>query len=527
MMGLLSRLLSDRRAVIAGMCGVLAAAFVIYFRTLTNNDVAWYLLATDKWWSGARLYDDIIEVNPPLVFYLDMPAVVLARLVGCPLTEAFVVCVFALIAMSLVLTWRVTGSGIGHNAMLGRGLTLAVLVVLVLFPTWDFGQREHLMLALGLPYILLTIRRGLGSPCDRPTAVLIGVLAGVSFSLKPHFLVLPALLEAYLAWRGRSLRSCFRIEAAMLAIVAALYAVSIPLLTPDYLGRVVPYALLVYGQGLMSSFVAVALCWQAAAVVMLAAFHLKTRSQQAQPEICDVLVIASVAFFFIYVVQMKGWSYQALPVSAMIFLATAMLCVADPLRRGNFGARPALGVLALAGMMMIFFTRGTYENGVARVLLPPVREYAAGSSLFVFSAYVWVGFPLANEAGVRWPSRFPSMWLLPGAERRLHSEEAESNPALGAALREIERYMVDSVVADFIKDPPSVVVVDARPDPRFGGAVFDYLSYFGRDERFREIWSRYRQVDQVSVEDLGPYKIFLRTSPDLASMDAASVRRRR
>ncbi len=451
MMGLLSRLLSDRRAVIAAICAVLAAAFVVYFHALTNNDVAWYLLAADKWWSGAHLYDDIIEVNPPLVFYLDIPAVILARLVGCPLTEAFVVCVFALITMSLFLTWRVTGSGFGRNAMLGRGLTLAVLVVLVLFPTWDFGQREHLMLALGLPYTLLTIRRALGSPCDRPTAALIGILAGAGFSLKPHFLLLPALLEAYLAWHGRSLRRWLRIEVAMLAVIAAAYAISIPLLTPDYLTRVVPYALLVYGQGLMSSFVAVASCWQAAAVVMLAAFQLKTRGQQVQPEICDILVIASVAFCFIYVLQMKGWSYQALPMSAMIFLATAMLCVADPIRRSNFGPHPALGVLALAGMMMIFFTRGTYDNGVARVLLPPVREYAAGSSLFVFSAYVWVGFPLANEAGVRWPSRFPSMWLLPGAERQLHSEEGGvrirlSVPrfARSSAIRSIQWWRISS-----------------------------------------------------------------------------------
>ena len=159
MMGLLSRLLSDRRAVTAAICAVLAAAFVVYFRALTNNDVAWYLLAADKWWSGARLYVDIIEVNPPLVFYLDVPAIILARLAGCALTDAFVVCVFALIATSLALTWRVTGSGFGRTAMLGRGLTLAVLVVIVVFPTWDFGQREHLMLALGLPYIMLTIRR--------------------------------------------------------------------------------------------------------------------------------------------------------------------------------------------------------------------------------------------------------------------------------------------------------------------------------------------------------------------------------
>lgn len=515
-----SHLLSDWRAGIAVLGGLLAVAFVIYFHALTNNDVAWYLLATDEWWSGARLYRDIIEVNPPLVFYLDIPAVILARLTGCALTAAFVVCAFALIAGSLALTWRVTGNGFGRNVALGRGMTLAVLIAVVLFPSWDFGQREHLMLVMGLPYILLTVRRALRSSCDRPTTALTGVLAGVGFSLKPHFLLLPTLLEVYLIWRGRALRSCLRIEVAMLAVVVAAYAVSIPLLTPEYLSRVVPYALLVYNQGLMGSVWDVVLCWQTVAVVVLVAIHLRTRSQQVQPEICDILLISCIAFFVIYVVQMKGWTYQVLPLSATIFLATSMLCVADPLRRSRFGVQLKLGVLALAGMMMVPFMKGTYDNGIARAMLPAVREYAAGSSIFVFSSYVWVGFPLANVAGARWPSRFPSLWLLPGAERRLHSPEADSNPALAAELRDIERYTVDSVVADFAKDPPAVVIVDARPDPRFQGAAFDYLSYFGRDERFKEVWSHYRYADRISVEDMGPYKIFLRASPGLASTDA-------
>jgi hypothetical protein len=43
--------------------------FVVYARALTNNDVAWFLVGTAKWLSGARLYDGVVEVNPPLVFY--------------------------------------------------------------------------------------------------------------------------------------------------------------------------------------------------------------------------------------------------------------------------------------------------------------------------------------------------------------------------------------------------------------------------------------------------------------------------
>lgn len=33
--------------------------FVVYARALTNNDVAWFLVGTAKWLSGARLYDGV------------------------------------------------------------------------------------------------------------------------------------------------------------------------------------------------------------------------------------------------------------------------------------------------------------------------------------------------------------------------------------------------------------------------------------------------------------------------------------
>jgi len=35
-----------------------------------HSDVSWYLVATERFVNGARLYQDVIEVNPPLAFYL-------------------------------------------------------------------------------------------------------------------------------------------------------------------------------------------------------------------------------------------------------------------------------------------------------------------------------------------------------------------------------------------------------------------------------------------------------------------------
>jgi hypothetical protein len=135
----------------------------------------------------------------------------------------------------------------------------------------------------------------------------------------------------------------------------------------------------------------------------------------------------------------------------------------------------------------------------------------------VFSSYVWVGFPLATLADARWPSRFPSLWLLPGAERRLRMLPPHADPALARDLNEIENYTTDAVVYDMSRDPPGLVVVDERPDPRFGGLPFDYLSYFARDARFRALWSNYRNLGTVCVGDLGPYVLYARAAASESS----------
>ena len=65
------------------LLGAVWLASLLYFLQATpNHDVAWYLVATDRFLDGARLYRDIIEVNPPLVFYLTVPPVAVARLTG-------------------------------------------------------------------------------------------------------------------------------------------------------------------------------------------------------------------------------------------------------------------------------------------------------------------------------------------------------------------------------------------------------------------------------------------------------------
>ena len=112
-----------------------------------------------------------------------------------------------------------------------------------------------------------------------------------------------------------------------------------------------------------------------------------------------------------------------------------------------------------------------------------------------------------NYSGVGWSSRFPTFWLLPGAQRRRHAPGGKDN----ALLDEIERFTRDAVAADLTRQPPDLVIVDNRASKSyFGDLDFDYLDYFLEDPRFARIWDDFEWIG-----DEGDYRLYRRRcAPD-------------
>jgi hypothetical protein len=505
----LLHLIDSRPLVMALGFLILAFGYYVYANAATANDIAWYLLATGKYLDGGKLYEDFVDINPPLIFFLHIPPVWFARLLNASQEHAFVIYVFGLTLISLGLIWLVTDSGKdGRRAHQGRVLTLAILLCLVILPTTDFGQREHLLLIFCVPYVLLTARRLNRRTVSLRLAIAIGAFAALGLALKPHFLALPLLLELYLTIRLGRFR--LRPEALTAGLLIALYGLVVWLYVPTYFEHIIPTALLVYNSGYNSSLGDVVLRWQGLVLAILVALRLLTRWRPYNRALFDVCLIAAAALFAVHVVQMKSFYYHVMPASLMLLLCLTSVALAPHLRRVHQGIWPAAAVFAIAAILATSFARGTYYNPIAEPIRRAMQTYAKGSSVFVFSSYVWAGFPMTLEAGTRWPARAPCLWILPGTERQLQNT-ATTDPTLVRRLEDAETYMVDSVIEDFKKDPPALVIVDDN-DRRFEGLTFNYLSFFARDPRFRELWRDYRPAGDICVGDFGPYRLYRRIS---------------
>lgn len=479
-----------------------------------NHDAALILDVSRRWLDGARLYVDVIDVNPPLIFVLSLLPEIVARLLGIiDGPTAFVLSTLCLIALSLAMTHRVVA---WSGELFGPIATFVLLplaaFLLVVHPGDMFGQREHLMLAAAMPYLLAATARGAGL---RPPARLllpVMLLAGIGFALKPHFLLAPALIEAHLLLARRGLGP--RDPALWaLAFGAMLHVAIMRFVTPAYLEDVVPLALRQYaeqGDAMWDAATGGVIGFAIAAWIPLAgaaAFLPVLRLQRS-------LVLFVLAGIVAAVVQAKGWPYQSLPANAgcILLASTTLAAIADAVFARL--RRPAGGVV-LAGLVLLagcynglaveraFQPQRHFAGSDTKHLLDIVRLYATDGRVLVISPGVQPIFPMANYAGVRLVGRFESMWLLQSlywdCARRYHY-----NPPWRMSAD--EHRVFDDLSAEFARVRPSLVIIDRDAGvPVCGDEAFDYLDYFGRHPDFAATMAAYEEVG-----GFGRYRLFRR-----------------
>ena len=501
-------LLGDSRKARWLLLTLFTVSIAVRLSQTVNNDVAWYVYSAGAWLDGGRLYRDIFfEVNPPLTLYLTAPAVYLARFAGLFPVHVYLVYVFVLIALSLALFQRVLAQLPSASPASVRGLVFAGLLALVIAPAGDFGQREHLMMILCLPYVALLAQRASGGIFGWPLAAVIGAMAGLGFAIKPHFLFVLLAIELYLLLRSRRLVACFRPETATLAASGLLYGASLILVTPDYLTSVVPYALEVYNANYRNSLGFVLARKETFLVPLTVSLYLTIRRRQRLGGLADVFLIAVVCFFAVYLVQMKGWNYQIYPVTAWLVMSFAVVIAGAP---GEDSAAPPVldragrPILRLAAFAMIgiivlkplAFAGNNYP--LTNYLRPMVKEHASGDSIYFFSSNTWAGFPLVTYGGVEWASRFPALWLLPGLVNYRRGESEQASAEREAMMEQIERFVTDALVSDLTRNSPALIMVDARPEKQwYSEPGFDFIAYFSVDPRFRALWSRYEKIEEA------------------------------
>ena len=490
---------------------------IVYFLPPINHDAAALLHFASRWLAGERLYVDLVDINPPLIFVLNLIPAAIDRLTPINGPTALTLCTLGWIAIGFALFWRLLDTRAEPAGSLRRYLMPPLMLFLMIaYPGTEFAQREQLMIVAALPYLLLAEARMTGTSVPRRLMIATALFAGFGYALKPHFLLIPVLVEACVltavGWR-RLVRDPVP---WLMVLLFALYALFIVAVTPRYLDSVVPLAMNQYltlgGLGAWGVLLKSQLNATAILFVPLAAAALVV----ARP-LAKLAAVASIAGIVIAMVQAKGWPYHLLPAETfVVLLAAILLCdlgeaqlpATDP-RRG------AAKILLLASFMLgayyvsgltrpTFLRHAGFDQSQAGQLVKRFGHELARGPVLILSPGIYPHFPVINYTGSTLAMRFMTLWPIQGAYAScLGDGQMFRSPAQMPAP---EAWAFNAVVDDFDKFRPRLVIVDKIPGiPRCGTSEFDFLEYFRQSPRFDGYWQDYRLLAEYDR-----YRIYIR-----------------
>ena len=306
-----------------------------------SHDVVWQMWIARQLLGGASLYSEILELNPPLWFWLAMPVEKAAQWLGVVPKHAMVAAVFGYIVLAqLAFAALIAELSAGRRAVLLAVSFLAAVIV----PIPDFAQREHLTLIAAIPYCALIARRAEGRDVPWRLALAIGLLCAIGFALKHYFVVVPALLELWLLRRRRKAWKPFRPETLALAGAAILYVTAIALVTPAFFTVIVPLVKLAYFG--YESVLPIQLVKPFIVFWVFAAWALFMLRRNASP-LTIAAAIAGAGFVLSYFFQQKGWGYHAMPASAMLFVALGSILAVEGAARSSLRIAAATMIMPM------------------------------------------------------------------------------------------------------------------------------------------------------------------------------------
>lgn len=487
----------------------LALVFVlcawIQFYTLPCPDIAWLLFGARRWLEGAVLYRDIIEPNPPLIFWLYAFPSALAKTIGGNEAVTLKYYVIALTGLSLWLCaqslkhsshWQ--NNPARKNLMLG----MAALLLLGADSFFVFAQREYLLVVLFLPFAFLHLPSVVPEQTPRLLRAVVGLMAGIGLCLKPHFFLLWGVNIAHRFWRKRSLKNLVGIADITIVLFTLAYISAVLSFTPEYKPwlAILTQTYMRYrhiGESRLDVilwFVFVALT----AMVLAHLFRVREVVKR-DPFGADIayLLWLTTAAYLQALVQFKTWQYIAYPFTALGMVAVIYLIAMRGLN--NF--------LSFALLAWVFFpftplsdNRQDDNREAYRLIMDEVKPFAGEVENLYFASPIFAPALLyMQREDYVWSSRFPMLqFLLQGV---VHSSDTgELSTQTQPGMERIQHWLLNAMAEDIARKQPQALLFYRiqKKDPS-APPVLDLYRWAQQDAMFELVLRRYKKTHEIKV----------------------------
>ena len=471
---------------------VIATGAVILFMGIfwnwpVNHDTAWYLVATRKMLEGAKLYVDIIEVNPPLTFYLTIPAIWIADFLSISDSNGQYIFFALLYFTSLLWSGAILRSTTDLSPLRRNLFFFAMAVVYLLGAADQTAQREHLLVIFLSPWLIWNL-----SPSAKSPSLTSSAFAAIGICIKPFFLVFPLTFLLRDMWRTRSLAPVLFTRYLVMLAIGVCYLTFVVMWHPEYLNEIVPIAKLVYGA--YKNTVILALSGSIQPLLLGLAIMLPLVWNRS--DVGTTFALAAMAGLAIFVVQSTGFSYQLIPFITYSLLVGAWLLVnSAPATLGT-----VLSGLASALLLMGLYEMGKYKSTSTDEVIRVAQKVGPITSIMTGSFQLDPGAPVALRLGVDWVSRYPANWLYPGAVHQLEATDCNTQIDLCAQLQAIADRNRNDNLEDIIRYMPDLIVSD-RAVMGHSDNPFTWMTFMKGDPRFVELMKNYTLVHKTERMD--------------------------
>jgi hypothetical protein len=202
----------------------------------------------------------------------------------------------------------------------------AIAFVYLVLPQGDLGQRENLLIIFTIPYIMLIYSMLTNCrPASNVTAIVIGLLAGIGFALKPYFYLTFILLEGYACLTRKNWFTWLRPEVITIITFAAAYFAFIFILHRDYITFILPLIIHSYYQKYDRGLNILFTGQKSVFMYFTALFYMLSVPYTRHKHLCTLLLLTAVGFWMAFIIQRVNWYYHEIPFfSADILLAVLL-----------------------------------------------------------------------------------------------------------------------------------------------------------------------------------------------------------
>lgn len=450
---------------------------------------------------GQTYTKPIFDSNPPLVFYITIPPIILAKKININLIFLLRLYIICLSFVSISISHHFFTQLFKTNKTLMYVMSFSFAFILLILPLDDFGQREHFLMIFSTPYLLLSACRLNNIPIKNWLAILVGIMAAIGFSIKPFFLITLMLIELAFVVQKKNILGWIRIESLTALLITVSYGIAVIVLFPDFFRIVLPSFIPMY-DAIRKPFAALILfppfllCCGAAVLPFLMWNHTKYLL------LMSLFSLAIIGYLIAFLIPGALWNYHLYPAKAVSFLACTLglseLFMASKIRINYVivGAISALymsielGSLCEGGINLVRYFNA--DNSTKKLVAFLEQQKNTGSydyfsmthELFLIEYYSKMNF-VGSLPYFYWEYArvLPKKYPLSNHKKTLN-------------------FIINIISDDLNNKKPTFIIVDIPSSQQRLHQRINYPKEYSQQASFQEAWSKYKflkRIDQYTI----------------------------